>query len=85
MAQRKAILFLRACRSTDPMLTDQGMCRTINSADMSEIFSHTEYMDTFLENLIEQTNNSLRNFMIRGYGSSFSIRLILDPQDYMHE
>ena len=69
---------------SDPMLTDHGLCRTINSNTLSDIFKGTEYVGALMENLVEITNNSLRDFQITGFGSKFSFRLVLDFQEQIN-
>ena len=66
------------------MLTDQGLCRTINARPMSEVFDQTEYMEALLENLVEKGNDSMMDWKIQGHGSGFSVRLVLDVQEHMH-
>ena len=77
--------FPRACRMTDPMLTDLGLCRSINAAKITDIYASTEYMDAFADSVVEASNNSLVGEMISGNGPGNIVRLVLDFQEHMHK
>ena len=66
------------------MLTDRGLCRTINSESIRDIYASTEYTDTLLDNMVPN-NQSIKGLKIAGQGASFSVKLVLDVQEYLRE
>ena len=74
-----------ACRKTLPMLTDQGVCRVMNAREVRDVYEPTEYMEALLESIEERNEFSWRDFKIQGQGELYSVRLVLDTQEYMRE
>ena len=64
------------------MLTDQGLCRTINAQDINDLYVNTEFMDALTENIVAN-NQSIKGYKIKGRGSSYSVRLVVDVQEYL--
>ena len=42
------------------------------------------YMSALLHNLVPKGNFSMTDLNIKGHGNGFTVRLVLDVQDYMH-
>ena len=61
------------------MLTDLGLCYSINSGSIGEIYQSTDYLEKLMK-VTERTSNSLPVVNAQGSGKKSGMKLVLDWQ-----